>query len=192
LTNHLERHFILAQSRNSCKESKNANEIRVGVRQLNEDTLNIAKMTSRGKADAHIEKSLSKSFKGQVRAVPLQEHSSFEPRFLLGKRRKDDYKSLKSWLMSESLSTSLFKRTLSQSYVPCEKKRRFPYKKNALLLADVTTGKWIQKRTKHETSKLVDPASDHILRSKIKPCTSKNLELLESLRMAHYMVYNFP
>jgi hypothetical protein len=26
---------------------------------------------------------------------------------------------------------------------------------------------------------------------KIKPCTSKNLELLGSLRMAHYMVYNF-
>lgn len=31
----------------------------------------------------------------------------------------------------------------------------------------------------------------YTLRLEIKPCTSKNLELLGSLRMAHYMVYNF-
>ena len=41
-----------------------------------------------------------------------------------------------------------------------------------------------------EDSNLVDPASSHMLVSKIKPCMCKYKYYTAKLRMAHYISYN--
>ena len=56
----------------------------------------------------------------------------------------------------------------------------------AALLYRTNLSRLVQK----ESSYLVDPASSHMLVSKIKPCMSKHMPLMVKPRMAHYNSYS--
>ena len=132
---------------------------------------NFAMMNRRGKANVLWNSKWIVDFKSSIEFDSTTKYSSFEPRII----QEDEEKMITVEQSRVDFWTTCVK---SQFYATWNKLKKSYFPK---VLFELVFRSFCKKRKEVQsstnTSKLVDPASDHILRSKIKPCMSKTKQV---------------